>query len=56
MPTAADNTIDADMILVAQAETCGLPDLVIATSNVDHIGRFFPADLWSNITVAPQGP
>lgn len=55
-PTAGDENLDADMILIAQAELIGLPDLIIATSNVDHIGRFFPADLWSNITVAPPAP
>lgn len=55
-PTAADDTIDADMILVAQAEATGISNLVIATSNVDHIGRFFPAELWSNIAAAPPTP
>lgn len=52
-PTAGDQNLDGDMILIAQAEVIGLPDLVIATSNVDHIGRFFAADLWSNISVTP---
>jgi predicted nucleic acid-binding protein len=48
-PTAGDNTIDADMILAAQALTLGVPDVVIATSNVGHLSRFVPADLWQNI-------
>ncbi len=48
-PTAGDNTIDADMILIAQAESLNDPGAVIATGNVGHLARFFPADLWSNI-------
>ncbi|MCI0704905.1 MAG: PIN domain-containing protein [Planctomycetia bacterium] len=48
-PTAADNTIDADMILIAQAESLNDPDTIIATTNVGHLSRFFPADLWTNI-------
>lgn len=48
-PTAGDDTIDADMILIAQAESLGDPNAVIATSNVGHLARFFPAELWSNI-------
>jgi predicted nucleic acid-binding protein len=47
-PTAADNTIDADMILVGQAEAMGLP-FIIATTNVGHLSRFVAADLWQNI-------
>jgi hypothetical protein len=49
-PTAGNNTIDADMILVAQAESLNDPDAIIATTNVGHLSRFFPADLWTNIT------
>ena len=49
-PTAGDSTIDADMILVAQAESLNDPDTIIATTNVGHLSRFFPADLWTNIT------
>ncbi|HQU45582.1 MAG: nuclease [Deltaproteobacteria bacterium 21-66-5] len=48
-PTASDNTIDADMILVGQADTIGLP-FIIATTNVGHLARFVSADLWQNIT------
>ncbi|HET6882483.1 MAG TPA: PIN domain-containing protein [Pirellulales bacterium] len=44
-PTAADNTIDGDVILAAQALTLGTPDLVIATTNVGHLSRFVPAEL-----------
>ena len=49
-PTAGDNTIDCDMILVAQAVTLNEPSFVIATTNVKHLSRFVPADLWQNIT------
>jgi len=49
-PTAGDNTIDIDMILVAQAESLSDPNTVIATGNVGHLQRFFPAELWTNIT------
>ena len=49
-PTAGDDTIDIDMILIAQAENLQLPNTIIATSNVGHLSRFFAAELWSNIT------
>jgi len=49
-PTAGDNTIDGDVILAAQAITLGVPNFVIATTNVRHLSRFVPADQWQNIT------
>jgi predicted nucleic acid-binding protein len=48
-PTAGDKTIDGDMILVAQAVTLAVPDLVIATTNVGHLSKFIAAELWQNI-------
>lgn len=48
--TAGDNTIDADMILAAQALTVGDPDVIVATTNVGHLSRFVPAELWHNIS------
>ncbi len=36
-PTAGDKALDADMILAAQAMTLGVPDVVIATTNVGHL-------------------
>jgi hypothetical protein len=48
-PTAADKAIDGDMILAAQATTLGAREVVIATTNVGHLGRFAPAELWQNI-------
>ena len=38
------------MILIAQAETLGAPNTVIATTNLRHLSRFFPAELWPNVT------
>jgi hypothetical protein len=37
------------MILAAQAVSLGLPQAVIATTNVGHLSRFVQADLWQNI-------
>jgi len=50
--TGDPKKIDVDVILAAQALTLGISrsQLVIATSNVQHISRFVPADLWTNIT------
>lgn len=50
-PTAGDKTIDSDMILAAQAMTLDVVDVVIATTNVGHLSRFAPADLWQNINL-----
>jgi predicted nucleic acid-binding protein len=50
-PTADDRTIDGDMILVGQALALDLPvaEIMVATTNVRHLVRFVPADLWQNI-------
>lgn len=48
-PTAGDKTIDGDMILAGQALALGVPDFVIATTNVGHLSRFVPAALWRDI-------
>jgi predicted nucleic acid-binding protein len=50
-PTAGDKTIDGDMILAGQAATLDTDDLVIATTNVGHLGRYAPADLWQNVAL-----
>jgi predicted nucleic acid-binding protein len=44
-PTANDDSIDGDMILVAQALSLGDADFVIATTNVGHLSRSAPAAL-----------
>ena len=49
MPTAPDHALDGDVILAAQALTVGVPNIVVATTNVGHLTRFVPADHWNNI-------
>src|ERR1700722_19573196 len=49
-PTAGDNTIDGDVILAAQGLSLGAAFQVIATTNVGHLSRFVPAELWQNIS------
>ena len=48
--TAHDKNIDGDCILAAQAATLGVADFVIATTNVRHLARFVPAELWQNLS------
>jgi predicted nucleic acid-binding protein len=48
-PTAGDRTIDADMLLVGQAMTLGVSDVIVATTNVGHLSRFVRADVWQSI-------
>ncbi len=52
IPTGDPKKLDVDVILAAQALTLPFApaDVVVATSNVGHISRFVPADLWTNIT------
>jgi hypothetical protein len=37
------------MILVAQAMTIGVPNAVIATTNLGHLSRFIAANLWQDL-------
>ncbi len=46
--TAADSALDCDVILAAQTLTLGVP-AIVATTNVAHLARFTPAELWQNI-------
>lgn len=48
-PTAGDKTIDGDMILIAQAITIESSEVIIATTNVNHLSRFIAAELWQNV-------
>ncbi len=52
LATGDPKKLDIDVILAAQALTLGVPtgDLIAVTSNVSHLARFIPADLWSNVT------
>ena len=50
MQTADNLALDADVILAAQAVTLGVPDVVIATTNVGHLARFVSAKLWRDLT------
>ena len=52
LPTEANASLDADVILSAQALNLGLPltDFVIATTNPSHLSRFVPCASWRNIT------
>ncbi len=53
-PTANDKNIDADRILSGQALTLDVTEFVIATTNVGHLSRWVPANLWS--AIAPPSP
>lgn len=48
-PTAGDKALDGDVILAGQAMTLEAPDVLIATTNVGHLSRFVPAEIWQNI-------
>jgi predicted nucleic acid-binding protein len=50
-PTAGAEALDGDVILAAQAATLGIADVVIATTNVGHLSRFVPAELWQDIHI-----
>ncbi len=49
MPAASDKAIDGDMILAGQALTFGSPDVVVATTNVDHLTPWVSAAEWRDI-------
>lgn len=54
-PTAADASLDADVILAAQAETLDAPNeaVIVATTNVGHLGRYTRAQRWQEIKLEP---
>lgn len=53
-PTAGDKSLDADVILAAQAATLTDKSVVIATTNPKHIFRFVPAQDWQSISASPS--
>jgi predicted nucleic acid-binding protein len=50
--TASDLALDGDVILAAQALTCGVAsaDILVATTNVDHLSRLVGAKMWRDIS------
>ncbi|HPM83920.1 MAG TPA: hypothetical protein PLF81_24605 [Candidatus Anammoximicrobium sp.] len=38
-------------VVLLDAMTLDVPDVVIATTNVGHLSRFAPAELWQDIQV-----
>jgi predicted nucleic acid-binding protein len=48
-PTAGDKALDGDVILAGQAITLNASDVLIATTNVGHLSRFTPSELWQKI-------
>ncbi len=48
-PTADPQALDGDVILAAQALTLGETDVVIATTNVEHLNQFVTAANWRDI-------
>jgi predicted nucleic acid-binding protein len=55
-PGTTDHSLDADVILAAQAAVCSTRAVVIATTNPRHLVHFVPAERWgkfgSSATVA----
>jgi predicted nucleic acid-binding protein len=48
-PTAGNESLDADVILAAQAETIRHGSVVVASTNPKHIKRFVAAEHWRDI-------
>jgi predicted nucleic acid-binding protein len=50
-PTASPHALDIDVILAAQALSCGVPSsqVVIVTTNVKHLSQFVDARHWDEV-------
>ena len=48
-PTADPKELDGDVILAAQALLLGVPDVVVATTNVGHLSRYVNAKFWQDV-------
>ena len=49
LPTGHHHSLDADVILAAQAAVCPTKSVVIASTNPRHLARFIPAERWEDI-------
>ena len=51
--TADARSLDGDVVMAAQVQTCGLPadEIIVATTNVRHIANYVAADVWRNISI-----
>jgi hypothetical protein len=52
LPTADDKALDADVILAAQAlvSDAGRGEVIVATTNPNHLTRLVPAANWWEIS------
>jgi predicted nucleic acid-binding protein len=48
-PTADPKALDADEILAAQARRMDAAEVVVATTNVQHLSRLVDAKLWRDV-------
>ena len=48
-PTAPDPAFDPDVILAAQAATLARTDVIVATTNPQHLSRYVAAQLWTDV-------
>lgn len=48
-PTADPKALDADVILAAQARRMDAAEVVVATTNVQHLSRLVDAKLWREV-------
>jgi predicted nucleic acid-binding protein len=53
LPTADPHALDIDVLLAAQVLAEGWSHVVVATSNINHLQQFVPAELWMNVTWHP---